>query len=306
MVVTSDRSSDADTMTLTSPRAAVACTPGSVVSRTTPPSGVQRQTWDSVGSSEATKTTVSSADTTQATCRPGGVTACSPTTSRRVSPPVSSATVTSRPSSSHAGTPGTTSSHGSPRSSWIVRVSPVAGFACRTRIVRWSRVCTTTSGSWPSLHTTSTRYGNASLSHATSTRPPSIDSSASPTSAFAAPAAGYRTADGGCSGCAGFAMCHTGTGDTSTRSVISASPSGDHQSPRVRWISSASTNAARPHVTFGSSSAARIRSRPWRSTTCTAPPLTYATSRPVGSGAGWSAGDAAASAPTSPVSTVTR
>ncbi len=44
-------------------------------------------------------------------------------------------------------------------------------------------------------------------------------------------------------------MCHLGTGVSSTLATRSAVPSGAHQYPRVRPISSAATNSARPNVT---------------------------------------------------------
>ena len=68
------------------------------------------------------------------------------------------------------------------------------------------------------------------------------------TTALGVPAAGYRTALGSVAGFAGSPICQNCTGVSSTRAVRIADPSGAHQYPRVRSISSAAMNSARPKL----------------------------------------------------------
>ena len=89
---------------------------------------------------------------TPRTCRPGGVTGTAsssapggPTSRRRVSS--RSQVHTSRPSAVQAGTPGTISSQRGSVSSRSTSAWPVPASTVSSRIVRWSRLCTTTSGS---------------------------------------------------------------------------------------------------------------------------------------------------------------
>ena len=96
-----------------------------------------------------------------------------------------------RPSLVLAGTPGTMSSHFGSVSSRISVVSPLAGSAWSSRTRRWSRLCTTSSGSaaFPDQLTV-TRYGNSARSQRTSAWLPSSRANSSDTSALAVPAAG--------------------------------------------------------------------------------------------------------------------
>jgi hypothetical protein len=82
-------------------------------------------------------------------------------------------------------------------------------------------------------------------------------------------------------------MCHTRTGRSSTRAATIRSPSGDHQNPRRRSISSAAANSATPQCTSGSGSDASSRSSdPSAPTTRREPSDTYAIRAPAGSGRG--------------------
>ena len=78
-----------------------------------------------------------------------------PTSSRRVPP--ESAVQAIRPPPVRAGTPGTMSTHRGSVSSRSTVVAPVAGSAASSRITRWSRLCTTISGSPPASQATVTR-----------------------------------------------------------------------------------------------------------------------------------------------------
>ena len=167
-----------------------------------------------------------------------------PTTSRLA--PRTSALHTSRPSPVQAGTPGTTSTHWGSVSSRSSVVAPVSGSTVRSCSSFWSRFSTTISGSWSASQTTVTRYSNAARSHWTGVRLPSRPTSSSETSAFGVPAAGYLISAGVRSGWAGSEMYQRCTGISSTRATSSARPSGAHQYPRSRPISSAAMCSARP------------------------------------------------------------
>ncbi len=107
------------------------------------------------------------------------------------------------------------------------------------------------------------------------------------TSALSVPAFGYATSAGRLCGFDGSAMCHRCTGETSTRATSRREPSGDHQYPFWRPISSAATNSASPYVTLSSSGAASTRgAAPSTEATCNAPRSTYAMDVPVGSRCG--------------------
>ena len=210
----------------------------------------------SVGSpSEPENSTVSpSTDKMPRTCRVGGVTGAalpsasapgSATSSRRA--PSASVVQTILPSAVLAGTPGTMSSQREPESSRSTDVAPVAGSIASSRIRRWSLDCTTISGS-PASQSAVTRYGQVAASQCTGTEVPSRPTISSETDAFGVPAAGYRTSAGRRSGFAGSAICQRLTSVSSTRATSSAELSGAHQYPRIRPISSAATNSARPKV----------------------------------------------------------
>jgi hypothetical protein len=149
------------------------------------------------------------------------------TSSRRVS--LSSAVHTSRPPGSQAGTPGTISSQAGSVSSRNRRVAPLAGSAASSRMARWSRDWTSRVSGPSAAQTTVTRYGNASRSQSTSTRPPARSTTARRTSALAVPAAGYGADSGGTIGLVGSDSHQRRTGEVSTRATASRSPSGDHQ-----------------------------------------------------------------------------
>jgi hypothetical protein len=240
-----------------------ACTPASsAVTAQQATSGAQRQTWTWVGSSpEAVKVTTSaSARTTERTCTPGGLTT-SPSTSRARDPsgPWSwtSSTVTSR-DPAHAGLPGTSSIHVGSSSSRRTEVRPVDGSAVRIAARRWSRDWTC-SVSGPSPQLTRVRYGSCSRSQETSIRrPPSIESTASRTSALRVPAAGYRIVGGVLPGSPGSPRCHVSTSDSSTRHTATWMPSAPHQWPRPRPISSAAMNSARPQAVPSSTTSGRV------------------------------------------------
>ncbi len=142
-----------------------------------------------------------STSSTPRTCRPGGVTTSgarpgASRTRRRVS--WSSRVHTIRPSAVQAGTPGTISSQTGSVSSCSTRVWPLATSTPRIRMARWSRLCTTTSGSCPSCHPALTRYGKAAgpvvspvVSRVcTGTVSPSRRTRMTETSAFGVPAGG--------------------------------------------------------------------------------------------------------------------
>ena len=112
-------------------------------------------------------------------------------TSSRRAPPAS-AVQTIRPPAVLAGTPRTISSQCGSVSVRTTAVAPVAASTARTRISRWSLVCTTisgVSGATPSQHAV-TRYGNAARSHATGVGSPPALASTSETSALGVPATG--------------------------------------------------------------------------------------------------------------------
>ena len=69
-------------------------------------------------------------------------------------------------------------------------------------------------------------------------------------------------ARGGDDGSTGDEIHHSATGATSTRATKRWSPSGDHQCPRDRPISSAARNSAEPHETVGETPPIRRRSPP--------------------------------------------
>ena len=70
------------------------------------------------------------------------------------------------------------------------------------------------------------------------------------TSALSVPAAGYATATGGLSGIGGIGdVPAPHARDVDARDEHRCDPSGDHQYPLCRPISSAATNSARPYVT---------------------------------------------------------
>ena len=178
-----------------------ACTPpGGLISCRPPgPSPRYSQSPIAVGSSAeaVNRTAPPSTLRISRTCRCGGVTAAPappasssgvPTSSRRA--PSESAAQTIRPSPVRAGTPGTMSSQRGSVSSRSTAVAPVDGSAVSSRMTRWSRLCTTISGSPPASQATSTRYGNAAQSMSTSARRPSRPASRSETSALGVPAAG--------------------------------------------------------------------------------------------------------------------
>ena len=109
-------------------------------------------------------------------------------TRRRVS--CSSLVHTIWPPEVQAGTPGTISSQRGSVSSCSTWAWPLPGSTARIRIVRWSRLCTTTSGSCPTDQSAVTRYGNAAPPVSTVTLVPSSLTSSRETSAFGVPAAG--------------------------------------------------------------------------------------------------------------------
>ena len=118
-------------------------------------------------------------------------------------------------------------------------------------------------------------------------------------SAFAVPAAGYRIDVGTRSGFDGSPMCHSCTPDSSTRAASNDSPSGAHQKPRWRPISSAATNSATPQLTPDSAISSRSFG-PSLLTTRSVPLLAYAIVRPVGSSRGSKTGPPTASSRTVP------
>ena len=141
-----------------------------------------------------------------------------------------SAVHTIRPSPVRAGHPGhdVEPALGS-ASSRISVVSPVAGSAASSRIRRWSRLCTTISGSAVlPVHRDQVRKrspvparprpGCRPAGRAAATRRRS-----------ACPRPGSRSSAAGRSGLAGSAMCQRCTGVSSTRAVRMAEPSGAHQ-----------------------------------------------------------------------------
>src|SRR5215472_6488951 len=81
----------------------------------------------------------------------------------------------------------------------------VTASAARTMTVRWSRLCTLSSGPWES-HSAAVMYSYAPRSQVTSVLLPSSRRTCRVTSALAVPAAGYLTARGGRSGSAGSAI----------------------------------------------------------------------------------------------------
>ena len=77
-------------------------------------------------------------------------------------------------------------------------------------------------------------------------------------------------------------MCQTSTSRSSTCAAASFEPSGDHQWPRKRRISSAATNSARPQDVSGASGEASSRTPPSMSRTYRAPSTTNAMCSPSG------------------------
>ena len=178
----------ARTTTTVPPPAAALWTPARPLSRSSLPSPSSRQTWTSVGSSDAVNTTrCSSATTTLRTCKVSGVAVLPSITRHRADS--RSSTVTSR-SPVHVGVPGTNSTQC--LSVWRATsvVAPVSGSTSRNTTVRWSRLCTVITGFDRGAHAARARYSKASRSQATSTRLPSSPRMAKETSALTVPAAG--------------------------------------------------------------------------------------------------------------------
>ena len=89
---------------------------------------------------------------------------------------------------------------------------------------------------------------------------------------------------GSTAGLLGAEMCHLATSATSTRVTASFVPSGLHQYPLVRRISSAATNSALPQLTVDLSPMSNWRpaSDPSAGATCKFCPSTNATDAPSG------------------------
>ena len=145
----------------------------------------------------------------------------------------------------------------------------------------WSRDITDTTS--PALfHCTEVRYSNFSASQTMLVERASKSMTCNDVRALLVPANGYLRVCGSTVGCEGSAMVMSSIGELSTRSTTSASLLGDHQYPRCRFISSAATNSATPHVTSLADSGVRQCSLPCMSHTNNALPRMYATCLPSG------------------------
>ena len=267
--------------TTTPPPTAADRTPPPPASTSVVPSRATRTTSTSSGSVDARTTTAPSPSipTTERTCSPSGDTAAPSTTNRLV--PALDSTVTMAPST-RRGAPDTRSTQRSSTRQVRSMVAPVSGSTSRKTSVFWSRVWATTVGGPSAGHATSARYSNLpSTCQSTSVVVPSRSTTARPTAALTEPAAGYRMARGASVGSTGDEIHHSETPAVSTRATSNRLPSGDHQWPRVRPISSAAMYSADPHDTVGVDPPIRRRSPPVPVTRSDEPD-TYATAAPSG------------------------
>ena len=232
------------------------------------------------------------------TCTSTGETASAPITSRRT--PSRSLHVTAVDGAISAPEPTTSSTHASSVSAKTTSVAPVVGSTVRISTARWSRDCTEIASPCR-FHVTAVRYSYSSRSQSTSVVDPvAVSIRCSVTIAFGVPAAGYRFATGAVPGAAGSEMCHTSTGATSTRHATIVEPSGLHQNPRKRRISSAAMNSALPHDTVSVASDASTVAVPSASVSTSSSPRTNAIRRPSGDGCGSNTGPSTATSRVEP------